>query len=112
MYLSIEYQPFILYPNPIELKSIKNDPERGARNLVDLAMQFSEGRFQKNFFSAAQTMLQNENSAYYGLIRDIATYTDETRLFTFGMNLGYNGCTVGVKRMLSALIIVILLKPV
>ena len=42
------------------LKSIKDDPERGIRNLVDMALQFSsEGRFQRDFFSAAQTMLQN-----------------------------------------------------
>ncbi|MDO4327227.1 MAG: hypothetical protein Q4E24_14555 [bacterium] len=81
------------------LKSIKDNPERGIRNLIDLAMQFSEGRFQKNFFSTAQTMLQNENSAYYGLIRDAVAYTDTERIYIFGMNLGYNGCTVGAQRI-------------
>lgn len=35
------------------LKSIRNDPERGVRNLIDMALQFSEGRFQKNFFTIA-----------------------------------------------------------
>lgn len=81
------------------LKSIKDNPERGIRNLVDLAMQFSEGRFQKNFFATTQAMLQNENSAYYGLVRDTVAYTDTNRIFTFGMNLGYNGCTVGARRI-------------
>ena len=81
------------------LKSIKESPERGIRNLIDKALQFSNGRFQKNFFSAAQTMLQNENSAYYGLVRDTVTYTDMKRLYTFGMNLGYNGCTAGARRI-------------
>lgn len=81
------------------LKSVKDNPERSIRNLVDLAMQFSEGRFQKHFFSTAQTMLQNENSAYYGLVRDTVAYTDTNRIFTFGMNLGYNGCTVGAQRI-------------
>lgn len=81
------------------LKSIQEDPERGIRNLVDLAMQFSEGRFQKAFFSAAQTMLQNENSAYYRLARDTVAHTDINRLYTFGMNLGYNGCTLGAQRI-------------
>lgn len=79
------------------LKSIKDDPERRIRNLIDMALQFSNGRFQKDFFSAAQSMLQNENSAYYGLIRDVVSYTDLDRLYTFGMNLGYNGCTMGAK---------------
>ncbi|MGI6500532.1 MAG: hypothetical protein ACOX1S_06565 [Anaerostipes sp.] len=79
------------------LKRIKDSPERGIRNLVDMALQFSEGRFQTNFFAIAQTMLQNENSAYYGLVRDTVAYTDLDRLYTFGMNLGYNGCTVGAQ---------------
>ncbi len=81
------------------LKSIKDSPERGIRNLVDMALQFSEGRFQQDFFVTTQTMLQNENSAYYGLVRDVVTYTDTDRLFTFGMNLGYNGCTEGARRI-------------
>ena len=28
------------------LKGIQEDPERSIRNLVDMALQFSEGRFQ------------------------------------------------------------------
>lgn len=81
------------------LASIKDNPERGIRNLVDMALQFSKGRFQQNFFTVAQTMLQNENSAYYGLVRNIVTYTDTERLFTFGMNLGYNSCTEGARHI-------------
>lgn len=46
------------------LKDIKDNPERSIRNLVDMALQFSGGRFQQDFFTTAQTMLQNENSAY------------------------------------------------
>lgn len=79
------------------LKSIKNSPERGIRNLIDLALQFSDGRFQKNFFASAQTMLQNENSAYYGLVRDVIAHVDTENLFTFGMNVGYNSCTIGAR---------------
>ena len=70
------------------LRNIKDNPERGIRNLIDMALQFSEGRFQKDFFTAAQTMLQNENSAYYDLVRDMVNRTDSDRLLTFGMNLG------------------------
>lgn len=81
------------------LKDIKENPERSIRNLVDMALQFSGGRFQQDFFSVAQTMLQNENSAYYGLLRNIVEYTDIERLYSFGMNLGYNGCTLGARRI-------------
>lgn len=79
------------------LKSIRENPEREIRNLVDMALQFSEGRFQKNFFTIAQTMLQNEDSAYYDLIRNIVFHTETDRLHTFGMNLGYNSCTRGAQ---------------
>ena len=54
------------------LRDIKDSPERSIRNLVDMALQFSNGRFQKEFFETTQTMLQNEDSAYYLLVRDAA----------------------------------------
>ena len=79
------------------LKTIRENPERGIRNLIDMALQFAVGRFQKHFFATAQTMLQNENSAYYALVRDTVAHTDTDRLFTFGMNVGYNSCTTGAR---------------
>ena len=79
------------------LSDIKESPERSIRNLVDMALNFSEGRFQQHFFTAAQTMLQNENSAYYDLIRDIVFHVDSQSILTFGMNVGYNSCTLGAK---------------
>lgn len=81
------------------LAAIKEDPERGTRNLVDMALQFAEGRFQQELFSTIQTMLQNEHSAYYSLVRDVVSRTDAERLLTFGMNVGYNGCTVGARHI-------------
>lgn len=81
------------------IKDIKETPERSTRNLVDLALNFSDGRFQKEFFRTAQKMLENENSAYYALIRDVLSYADEEKLLTFGMNLGYNGCTAGAEKI-------------
>ena len=78
------------------LNDIKNNLERSIRNLIDMALQFSKGRFQHNFFSTVQTMLCNKNSAYYDLARDIVTYVNIDRLYTFSMNLGYNSFTHGV----------------
>lgn len=79
------------------LSDIKDSPERSIRNLVDMALHFSNGRFQHSFFEVAQTMLQNENSPYYGLIEDTVCHVDSERILHFGMNLGYNGCTLGAK---------------
>jgi len=78
---------------------MKEDPERSIRNLVDMALHFSEGKFQKNFFQVAQTMLENENSPYYALLRNISSSVDTECLVTFGMNLGYNSCTLGAKKI-------------
>ena len=81
------------------LREIKENPERITRNLVDMALKFADGRFQKHFFESTQQMLQEENSAYYGLVREIVSHTDEERLLRFGMNLGYHSCTVGARRI-------------
>lgn len=79
------------------IDEIKYDTERAIRRLVDLGMSFSSGRFQKSFFRIAQTMLENEQSAYYRHIAQIAKRVDEDNLRVFGVNVGYNGCTLGAK---------------
>ena len=77
------------------LKDADESPERCTRNLVDMALHFSKGRFQQEFFEAARAMLNNENSPYYPLIEDTLRHMDKDKLIEFGMNLGYNGCTMG-----------------
>ena len=81
------------------LNAIQDTPERSIRNLVDLALHFSKGRFQQRFFQCAQQMLQNEQSAYYPLVRDIVNHVDYERLVCFGMNAGYNSCTLGAQKI-------------
>lgn len=81
------------------IRDIRESPERSIRNLVDMALNFSDGRFQKEFFYTSQQMLENENSAYYSLIRNMVEHTDEEKLLTFGMNLGYNGSILGARQI-------------
>ena len=81
------------------LKGLQEDPKRSVRNLIDMALQFSQGRFQSNFFATAHTMLKNENSAYYTLVQDAAAHIETEHLVRFGMNLGYNSCTWGARRI-------------
>lgn len=81
------------------LKGLKEDPKRSVRNLVDMALHFSEGRFQSRFFQTARTMLEHEKSAYYALIEDAVNHIETEHLVTFGMNLGYNSCTWGAQRI-------------
>ena len=79
------------------LSDIRDCPERTVRNLIDMALHFAEGRFERNFFSIAQHMLEDVHSAYYDLIKDAAMNVDTERALRFGMNLGYNGCALGAK---------------
>lgn len=81
------------------IKNLKADPERTTRNLIDMASRFADSRFQKQFYGNIQTMLANENSAYYALVRDSISRIDEETLLTFGMNLGYNGLYLGANKI-------------
>ncbi|MBQ2785311.1 MAG: hypothetical protein IJF02_02245 [Oscillospiraceae bacterium] len=81
------------------IRDIRETPQRSTRNLIDMALHFSNGRFQQEFFQMAQKMLSDERSAYYTLLQDLATHVDEEKLLTFGMNVGYNSATFGAKRI-------------
>lgn len=79
------------------LRDIKDSPERSSRNLIDMALHFSAGHYQHQFFEILQEMLSDEHSAYYALIRDTVSVADSNRILAFGMNLGYNSCTRGAE---------------
>lgn len=79
------------------LKDLRRFPKRTMRNLIDLALNFAGGRFQQEFFRVAQTMLADEDSAYYRLAQDVIDNVDEDTLVTCGINLGYNSFTRGAK---------------
>ena len=82
------------------IREIQEDPERSARNLVDMAIHFSpEGRFSRALFDNVQRMLRDEDSAYYALVSDMVHHMDAERLLTFGMLLGYDGFTLGAQRI-------------
>lgn len=80
-----------------KLNSIKSDPERSLRNLVDMGLSFAGNGAQKRFLQQAQHALQDENSAYYRIIYDMALHVDTEHLMGFGMNLGYNSLTAGAR---------------
>lgn len=79
------------------LRDMKEAPERNLRNLIDRALMHSNGRFQKRFFSMTRRMLHNNASAYYALVRSLVEQVDHERILDFGVNLGYNSCTLGAK---------------
>lgn len=68
-----------------KLNAIKSDPERSLRNLVDMGLSFAVGGEQKRFLQQAQHALQDESSAYYRIIYDMALHVDTEHLMGFGM---------------------------
>lgn len=83
------------------LNDIARDPKRSIRQLIDLGTFFAKGRFQRYFFDIFGEMLHNDSSPYYGLVSGIVNHVDPKLLKTFGMNLIYNGWTVGAKTVRS-----------
>lgn len=81
------------------IREIKDSPQRSMRNLVDMAVHFSDGRFQKRLLVQLQTMLRKENSPYFQVVSDVVSHADTEKLVTFGMNLGYNSCTRGARQI-------------
>ena len=77
------------------ITEIKDSPERKSRNLVDLALNFAEGQYFRDFLIKVQKVLQDENTPYYRMVIDAMNHIDTNRLLTFGMNIGYNSVTIG-----------------
>lgn len=77
------------------LKNISDSPKRSLRNVIDLALNFASGSFQNNFLKAVQSMLQNQQSAYYKVAKNAADFVSHDTLCHFGINVGYNSCTKG-----------------
>lgn len=67
--------------------------------MVDLGSMFAKGKYQKQFFSAAESELEKENSQYYNIAARIIEKTNEDALLSFRMNLGYNALTHGARKI-------------
>lgn len=81
------------------LRSIRTDPERSLRKLVDLGRDLAQGPGQQRFFAQVQRVLARKGCPYYRLAQDLATTVDPSRLQTVGINLGWNGLTVGARQI-------------
>jgi hypothetical protein len=79
------------------LSDIQRDPKRSVRNLVDLGLQFADGENQRQILDVTRTYLSSENSAYFRLAENIVNEIDHEKLTEYGINFGYNGCTLGAK---------------
>lgn len=81
------------------LHGMETTPKRSIRKLADLGKVCAKGSVQKEIFTTFQKLLKNPESSYYQCVEDLVKQTDPEILTTFGMNLGYNSWTYGVRRL-------------
>lgn len=79
------------------LADVQRDPKRSVRNLVDLGLNFADGSNQRYFLDITRMYLSSENSAYFRLAENIVNEFDHDKLTHYGINFGYNGCTLGAR---------------
>lgn len=79
------------------IRDLKNDPERGLRNIIDLMLMMPREKFSENLFVIIRRILSDENSAYYTLVKNVAADVDAENLKKFIFNVGFNCCTNGKK---------------
>lgn len=81
------------------LREMEQDSQRSARKLVDLALMFAKGPFERHFLTLCQGILEDAESPYYKLIARALQKFDWETLVTFGVNLGFEGCSRGAQRI-------------
>ena len=77
------------------IRSMEENPKRSIRRLADLGKQFSRSRFQDDFFTIMQDLLENENNKYYDFVANVLANCDHDTIKTIGMNFGYSSWTYG-----------------
>lgn len=80
------------------ISKIQFDPHRSIRKLVDLGECMSNGKIQKQFFQAAQKLLEKDSNPYYALVQRVISQFDARSIKTIGMNLGLNSWTALANR--------------
>ena len=81
------------------LQDIAEGDHRAIRRLVDLGEHFSGSGLRQHFLNQAQTLLLDEESAYYTLIHRLVQHTDREQLTQMGLCFGYECLVCGVAKL-------------
>lgn len=79
------------------IKDIRDNPARGIRNLVEKGQEIAAGRFQPEFLAAIHSLMDRPDSPYFELTERTIRQTEQAKLEGFGINMGYNAMSGGVK---------------
>ena len=78
------------------IKDIKDNPARGIRNLIENGQDIG-GKFQPEFLKSVRDVLEDTHSPYFTLASRTITQVDQASLMGFGINVGQNSFSVGLK---------------
>ena len=84
------------------LRDMEGDTHRTARNLVDLGRSVAKGPFERQFLDACRRILDDDSSPCFEMLRRVLSCFDRQTLVTFGVNVGFEGCSRGAKRIREA----------
>lgn len=81
------------------IEDMKGNTRRSIRNLIDLALLFSQGENQKWFFKTAKKVISNPQNPYHALAARAVADIDNDTIKTVGLNLGYNSLIYGAGKL-------------
>lgn len=83
------------------IREMRQNPERGLRRLADMGKHFADKTYGGNVFMRIQNDLNMNDSLYFQILRNCLEQVDDSAMKTFGVNLGYNSWTCGVRQLRS-----------
>lgn len=81
------------------IRDITDNPQRGVKNLIDLAYRYSSSPLQRELIKSLQPMLMNPNSPYYNIIPSLVNGVNHYTIKTFIINMSYNSFSHGRKKI-------------
>lgn len=83
------------------IREMRRNPERGLRRLADMGRHFADKTYGGHVFMRIQKDLNMKDSLYFQMLRNCLEQVEDDALKTFGVNLGYNSWTCGVRQLRS-----------
>lgn len=79
------------------IRDIRNNPVRGIRSLIEKGQELSGGTPQRKFLEMVQSLLEDHESPYFELTSRTVRQVEQNTLEGFGINMGFNACSLGVR---------------
>lgn len=77
------------------IRDIKDNPQRGLKNLANLANRYANHTFQKDLIKNLKPMLVSSNNPYYNIIPSLVNHVNHYTIKTFIINMAYNSFSYG-----------------